>query len=175
MKSERKCYIRALFFISTVYLFISPIWSFTASFDIDADNKTDIAVWRPSSGIWYILQSSTPENYTSTQWGLPTDIAVPGDYDGDGKTDIAVCRPGDYIWYIIPSSAPNTYTISYWGMPGDLPVSHKTEVVAPPTLVSLAVSPSSHTMAVGEFKWFTALGTFSDGSQKDVTKTVEWS
>jgi hypothetical protein len=42
----------------------------------DADGKSDIAVWRPDSGIWYILTSGTPGTYTARQWGLATDVAI---------------------------------------------------------------------------------------------------
>ena len=62
--------------------------------DYDGDGATDVAIFRPSTGTWWILQSST--NYTtygSHQWGEATDIPVPGDYDGDGYTDVSIFRP----------------------------------------------------------------------------------
>ena len=65
--------------------------------------KADIAVWRPSDGNWYILNSSTG-TVTVRQWGASGDVPVAADYDGDGKADIAVWRPSDGNWYIINSS-----------------------------------------------------------------------
>ena len=59
--------------------------------DYDGDGTTDLAVWRPSTGTWFIRQSSTGyATSVSFQWGSSGDITVPGDYDGDGKTDLAV-------------------------------------------------------------------------------------
>ena len=86
--------------------FISPRASKVPS-DFDGDGKADIAVYRPSSGVWYLLQSGDaydPTKYKAYLWGISTDIPVPGDYDGDGLADIAVRRPSTGIWYILQSS-----------------------------------------------------------------------
>ncbi|MBD0373276.1 MAG: VCBS repeat-containing protein [Pyrinomonadaceae bacterium] len=88
--------------------------------DFDADGISDIAVWRPSEGNWYIFSSST-NSQTVRQWGGQGDQIVPADYDGDGKTDMAIFRPSEGNWYIINSSTGAT-TVKNWGQAGDKPL-----------------------------------------------------
>lgn len=45
----------------------------------------------------------------------------------------------------------------------------------PPTLVSITVTPANQTITVGFSIQYTATGNFSNGSQQDLTNTVNWS
>jgi hypothetical protein len=90
--------------------------------DSDGDGKSDLTVWRESSGTWYTRSSYSPGSYTSKQWGIEGDKPVAGDYDGDGKSDTAVWRPSNGVWYTVPSGAPGTYTVRQWGLNTDIPV-----------------------------------------------------
>jgi hypothetical protein len=78
--------------------------------DFDGDGSSEIAVWRPSNGRWFIWGTGV------FLWGTSGDVPVPGDYDGDGTTDIAVWRPSNGKWFIKDS------TIQIWGASGDIPV-----------------------------------------------------
>lgn len=91
--------------------------------DFDGDGRTDLSVFRPSEGNWYLNRSTA--GFSVIKWGISSDTLVPADYDGDGKTDTAVMRLSNTLgtpdFYILNS---NGFVLSgvEWGSTGDLPV-----------------------------------------------------
>jgi uncharacterized delta-60 repeat protein len=88
--------------------------------DFDGDGRTDLSVFRPSDGNWYITQSSN-QAFRAQQFGVGSDQIVPGDYDGDGKTNFAIWRPSTDTWYTSLDPATN-YGAVQFGASGDVPV-----------------------------------------------------
>lgn len=91
----------------------------SAPYDFDGDGKSDVSVFRPSAGSWYLLQSSSG-SFFGQSFGLGTDIIVPADYDGDGMTDFAVFRPDSGSWYLQQSTSG--FTGVQFGQNGDIPI-----------------------------------------------------
>jgi hypothetical protein len=130
--------------------------------DFDGDGKTDVSVYRPDSGSWYVLNSSNGV-FTGVPFGIDTDIIAPGDYDGDGKTDYAVFRPGAGDWYI--QTKAGFLTARHFGGSGDIPVpadfngDGKTDVAV--FRPSDGVWYIAHSDSLGTFN-FTAFGQSGD-------------
>ncbi len=81
-----------------------------STLDFDGDANTDVSVFRPSGGFWFV------EGGTVAQFGTTGDIPVPGDYDGDGRSSFAVFRPSIGVWLVDGgASVP-------FGTNGDIPV-----------------------------------------------------
>lgn len=80
---------------------------------------TDFAVWRESTGGWYVMGASGVMR-AAEGWGTEDDIARPGDYDGDGKTDFCVFRPSTNTWLIRRSSNGGIDSVGF-GIANDIP------------------------------------------------------
>ncbi len=84
--------------------------------DFNGDGRSDVSIFRPSTGKWYVNGYSP---IYGLAFGASGDIPVSGDYNGDGKTDVAIFRPSTGKWYV------NGYSPIYglaFGSPGDIPV-----------------------------------------------------
>ncbi len=78
--------------------------------DYNGDGTPDIAIFRPSSGLWAIRGMSR------TYFGTSQDVLTPADYSGDGIVNIAVFRPSAGLWAI------SGLTRIYFGGFDDIPV-----------------------------------------------------
>ena len=75
----------------------------TPATDLDGDAKSDLIVWRPGSGTFFGLTSSSGyayESATGRQGGASGDVPFTGDVDGDARADLIVWRPssGTFFW-----------------------------------------------------------------------------
>ncbi len=90
--------------------------------DFDGDGKSDLSVFRPAEGNWYLNRSTA--GFTALGYGAATDRLVPGDYDADGKTDVAVFRSnagGTAATFYVLNSGNSTSTAIQFGLPTDVP------------------------------------------------------
>lgn len=68
--------------------------------DFNDDGRSDIAVYHPPSGLWYVRSLTGGAIIWGKQWGYNGTLPVPADYDGDGATDLGVYDPASGVWYI---------------------------------------------------------------------------
>lgn len=83
--------------------------------DFDGDGIADPTVFRPSTGNWYIANSTG--GVTTRHFGVSGDKPVVADYDGDGKADVAI-RRSPAQWWILRSS-DGSYQATSNGSPFD--------------------------------------------------------
>jgi photosystem II stability/assembly factor-like uncharacterized protein len=94
----------------------------TPSFDHDP--RADFAIYRASTGQWFIGRSFDGGT-TTAKFGDPSlgDVPVPADYDCDGRRDLAFYRTATGEWHILQSSTGRV-VVRPFGDPslGDIPI-----------------------------------------------------
>lgn len=78
--------------------------------DFDDDQRTDYALFRPSTSNWYV------DNHVWATYGSADSIPVPGNYDDDPATEVASWEADENKWSV--SGNEPVFT----GQPGDIPV-----------------------------------------------------
>jgi uncharacterized repeat protein (TIGR02543 family) len=98
-----------------------PVFIGSRPADVDGDLRTDVTIYRASTGEWFTRLSSTGYSTFSIQaWGVAGDVPVPGDYDGDRRADSAVYHPSTGEWLVRRFNG--TLLQRSWGLADDLPV-----------------------------------------------------
>lgn len=96
-----------------------PVSSSSTKFDFDGDARSDVSIFRPADGQWWVFNSSDAST-VGVSFGVGTDELVPADFTGDGKTDVALFRPSTNEWIVLRSEDFSFYAFPF-GAAGDIP------------------------------------------------------
>ena len=84
--------------------------------DYDGDGRADLATYRPSTGVWSILNSSSGFSAgAGIVWGVETDRPIAADFDGDGKADLGLYRPSTGHWFVLLSTTAYLQWLTHSG------------------------------------------------------------
>ena len=82
------------------------------------NGKTDVAVYRASTGQWFIDGDSQPISFG----GAGMDVPEPGNYTGVGHDEIAVYRPSTAQWFVLQPNGVGEKLATFGGAGMDDPV-----------------------------------------------------
>ncbi len=88
----------------------TPAYMVISSGDYTGDGESDLAIFRPESGLWAV------RGLGRVYFGGAGDIPVSGDYNGDGYADVSIFRPATGLWAI------KEITRVYFGGADQMPV-----------------------------------------------------
>ena len=101
---------KQLFYLRGTGQTASSLPPIVESGDYNGDGRSDVAIFRPSSGLWSV------RGITRVYFGGGDDIPVPGDYTGDNTTEIGIYRGSQGLWAI------RGFTRVYFGSGSVIPV-----------------------------------------------------
>ncbi len=90
--------------------------------DFDGDGRTDLSIWRPGTGDWWVNRST--DGMGVINWGINGDRPFSADFSGDKEADFGIFRgtldPTSYDFWMMNTPSFGHEPIS-WGVPGDIP------------------------------------------------------
>ena len=105
--------------LSKEYLYVDKQLLAVEDANANAAVPADLAVWRASTGTWWVMGGAGGSQPATQAWGLSEDKPVQGDYDGDGKTDFSIFRPSTGQWFVLQSSDNAWAPVIAWGIASD--------------------------------------------------------
>jgi subtilisin-like proprotein convertase family protein len=116
-------------FATTIPGFVYKAGDQPAVADYDGVGRDEFAIYRPSTGQFFIINTPNIANPASWTYRVVTlnlpggpnvnDVPVSEDYQGNGKADPAVYRPSNSTFYLINSATGQQKAVQY-GAPGDV-------------------------------------------------------
>ena len=118
------------------------------------------------------IQAGTDQNYAATgsfNDGSSQDVTLVSTWVSSDTTKAIVTAPGKFLGVAATAPAGIPITATFGGQSGSANL-----VVTAATLSSIAISPSSTTLAPGSSVSFQAIGTYSDSSTANLSGLVKW-
>ena len=135
--------------------------------DWNSDRTSDVGVFRPINGNWYLDYNKTGVVDKTFHFGTTGDTPVVGDWNGAGTSEVGVFRPINGNWYLDYNKTGVVDKTFHFGTTGDSP-----NIIQPPKIV--AIAPTAVFTSNKQFGTAPLTVSFTDQSTGTAPLTYAW-